>query len=299
MPNSQRLDVLAIGETMAMVTPAQGERLEDADTLLIDIGGAESNVAMHLAALDVHAAWASRVGNDPFGRRVLARVGGAGVDISLVEVDDAKPTGVYFKDSSAAATRVHYYRAGSAAAEMSREWVAALPLNSARIVHVSGITPALSDSCAGVVDAVLAATAGTETLVSFDVNYRPGLWPVSDAAPVLAELANRADVVFVGLDEAQTLWGTRSAEDVRVLLDRPDRLVVKDGAVGATEFLVTESTFVEPSLLSVLELVELVGAGDAFAAGYLAGVVEGDASRVALERGHRQAAVAIRTRLDV
>lgn len=296
MPNSSSFDLLAIGETMAMVTPALGARLEDAATVVLDIGGAESNVAVHLARLGVRTAWASRLGDDPFGRRVLAKIAAAGVDVSLVDIDHETPTGVYFKDPSAAGTNVHYYRAGSAAARMSSEWVRGLPIGSARIVHVSGITPALSASCAGMVDAVIAAAAEAGTQVSFDVNYRPALWPVSEAAPVLAELAGRADVVFVGLDEAEALWGTRTPQQVRLLLPKPSRLIVKDGAIGATEFLGLDETFVEPSTVN---FVEPVGAGDAFAAGYLAGMLAGDSSRASLERGHRQAADAIGTHLDV
>jgi 2-dehydro-3-deoxygluconokinase len=296
MPNAQHFDVVAIGETMAMVTPADGERLERAANVLIDIGGAESNVAMRLAGAGVRVAWASRVGNDPFGRRILARVSGVGVDVSLVDIDEEAPTGVYFKDPSSAGTNVHYYRAGSAAARMSSEWAAKLPIGSARIVHVSGITPALSASCADMIDAIFATTAGTQTQLSFDVNYRQALWPVHEAAPILADLANRADVVFVGLDEAEVLWGTSSPRDVRQFLPHPGRLVVKDGAVGATEFFGGVESFVAPSVVSV---IEAVGAGDAFAAGYLAGMLAGDSSQSALERGHRQAAVAVGTRLDV
>jgi 2-dehydro-3-deoxygluconokinase len=296
MQNAQNFDVVAIGETMAMLTPVDGGGLESTATVLVDIGGAESNVAMHLAGAGVRVAWASRVGGDPFGRRILGRVGGAGVDVSLVETDDTAPTGVYFKDPRVTGTTVHYYRAGSAAAQMSAEWVATIPFGEARMVHVSGITPALSASCAEMIEAVFSATAGTHTRVSFDVNYRPGLWPIDQAAPILAGLADRADVVFVGLDEAEVLWGTRSPQDVRQLLSHPGRLVVKNGAVGATEFFGSVETFVQPSAVSV---VEEVGAGDAFAAGYLAGLLAGDSSLAALERGHRRAASTVGTRLDV
>jgi 2-dehydro-3-deoxygluconokinase len=296
MENSQHFDVIAIGETMAMLTPADGGGLESAVTVLVDIGGAESNVVMHMAGSGLRVAWASRVGNDPFGRRILDRVGRAGVDVSLVDIDDTAPTGVYFKDPSASGTTVHYYRAGSAAARMSAEWVATVPFAETRMVNLSGITPALSASCAEMIAAVFSATAGTHTQVSFDVNYRPALWPIHLAAPILAGLANQADIVFVGLDEAEVLWGTRSPQEVRQLLPRPGRLVVKNGAVGATEFLGELETFVPPSAVSV---IEEVGAGDAFAAGYLAGMLAGDSSSAALERGHRRAASTVGTRLDV
>lgn len=278
------MEVLCLGETMAMVAPAEPEPLEDAGSLRLDTGGAESTVALYLADLGHRSAWASRVGNDPLGRRIVTWLTRHGVDVDHVRFDDEAPTGVYFKDPGAEATRVFYYRAGSAASRLSRSDLAGLPVDVV-LLHITGITPALSPTCRDLTEAVL----GRAEPVSFDVNYRPGLWPVAEAAPVLLELARQADLVFVGLDEAQLLWGTRTPRAVRDLIDVP-RLVVKDGAVGATEFEGGQEVFVPAPQVDV---VEPVGAGDAFAAGYLSGLLRGAGSAERLGRGHAVAARAL------
>jgi 2-dehydro-3-deoxygluconokinase len=296
MSSRPTYDLLAIGETMAMLAPTTLVPLVEAVELRLDIGGAESNVAMHLARLGHPVAWASRVGNDPFGRRILDTLATAGVDTSSVTIDPDTRTGVYFKDSTGSVPSVHYYRTNSAASRMSADWLTGVPIPSARIVHVSGITPALSATCAGLLDAVIATAHRADVLVSFDVNYRPQLWPVEDAAPIMLALAEQADLVFAGRDEAELLWGTPTAADVRRLLPHPARLIVKDASVGATEFLGVQETFVAAPEVSV---IESVGAGDAFAAGYLSAFLSDLDSGAALLHGHSLAASALQSMLDV
>ena len=228
--------VLTVGETMVMVTPDAPEPLERATAFRLDIGGAESNVASHLVRAGVPAAWAGAVGDDALGRRLTATLRDRGVDTSLVTVDREAPTGVYFKDPGSDGTRVLYYRRGSAAARLGPAFAATLPLSSAPIVHLSGITAALSDSCRALLDEVVGTRRAAGLPVSFDVNYRPSLWEPAVAARVLLDVAKRCDLVFVGRDEASLLWGTGTAEDVRALIGPPARLVVKDGAVGAHAF---------------------------------------------------------------
>jgi 2-dehydro-3-deoxygluconokinase len=289
------MQVLAVGETMTLVAPTSPLPLADADTFRLDIGGAESNVASHLARAGVAAAWASAVGDDPFGRRLIATLTERGVDTSLVRVDAAAPTGVYFKDPGPEGTRVLYYRRGSAASRLGPEFAATLPLETVPLLHISGITPALSSSCAALIDELITVRRRAGLPVSFDVNYRAGLWPVAEAAPALLDLARRCDLVFVGRDEAELLWGTRSADTVRELLGDTGRLVVKDGAEGAHAFDGENSWFV-PSL--AIDVVEPVGAGDAFAAGFLAADLQGAPPPVALEQGHAFAALVLGTMSD-
>jgi 2-dehydro-3-deoxygluconokinase len=287
--------VLAIGESMVMVTPEVAQPLEEATAFRLDVGGAESNVASHLARAGVPAAWAGAVGDDALGRRLTATLAGRGVDTSLVRIDPDAPTGVYFKDPGAEGTRVLYYRAGSAASRLGPAFAAELPLPDAPLVHLSGITAALSGSCRALVDEVIAVRAGHGLPVSFDVNYRPALWDPADAAPVLLDLARRCDVVFVGRDEAATLWGTATAAEVRALVGGRSTLVVKDGAIGAHAFRDGEAAHVPAERVAV---VEPVGAGDAFAAGYLAATLAGAPAADALARGHRFAAAALGTTTD-
>lgn len=285
-------EILCIGETMALLTPRPGDRLATARDVAIRAAGAESNVAQYLADLGHPVAWASRVGCDPLGDRVLAAVAGPGVNVHYVERDPSAPTGVYFKDPAPEGTRVHYYRAGSAASRLMPEYLDRLPIASARLVHQSGITPALSANCAATATALFERARAAGVLCSFDVNYRPPLWSTEDASAPLLSLARQADVVFVGLDEAQHVWGVETAEDVRDLIGSSVRVVVKNAEVGATQFEpgVGPGTFVpaEP-----VEVVEPVGAGDAFAAGYLSAWLRGAAPAERLRFGHRVAAFSL------
>lgn len=287
--------VLTIGETMVLVTPAHAEPLETATDFRLEIGGAEANVASHLVRLGVPAAWASAVGDDPLGRRMLAVLERRGVDISRVRVDPDAPTAVYFKDPRGETTPVFYYRGGSAASALGPEFADGLGLADASVVHLSGITPALSETCAALVDAVLDRSAAAGTPVSFDVNHRPRLWPSRDAAAEsLLALARRADLVFVGRDEAEALWGVGDAEGIRRMLG-VRRLVVKDGPVGAHGFADDGTSFVPAPRV---EVVEPVGAGDAFAAGFLAADLRGASMTAALESGHVAAARVLMTTGD-
>ena len=287
-------EVLTIGETMVLVTPERPEPLERAAGFRLDVAGAESNLASHLARAGVPAAWASAVGDDALGRRLTATLESRGVDTSLVLVDPDAPTGVFFKDPGSAGTRVLYYRRGSAASRLGPSYAAKLPLTAAPLVHVSGITAALSESCRALLDEVIAVRATAGLPVSFDVNYRPALWDHAVAARELLDLARRCDLVFVGRDEAATLWGTSSAAEVRDLIGT-GKLIVKDGDVGAHAFIGDEAHFVAAETVEVLEPV---GAGDAFAAGYLAAELAGASPTDALARGHRFAAAALATMGD-
>ena len=279
--------LIALGETMVMITPARAESLATADDLRLHVGGAESNVATHAAALGVPCAWVSAVGDDVLGRRVRRVVEERGVDVRWVTSDPHAPTGVYFKDPG---NGVLYYRRGSAASRLTAEAVAHVPFEGAEVVHLSGITPALSDSCAELVDSVIERVAASAAVLSFDVNLRPPLWSPDAAAPVLRSLARRADLVFVGLDEASALWGCETPADVRAALPEPARLVVKDGDIGATEFdrgADRDETTFEPAIATAV--VEPVGAGDAFAAGYLAALLNGADAASRLRAGHERA----------
>lgn len=285
---TDRPEVLAIGETMVLVAPADAEPLESAIDFRLDPGGAEANVASHLAALGHHAAWIGAVGDDALGRRLCAELATRGVDVSYVPVDVAAPTGLYVKDPGAG---VLYYRRGSAASRMDETLLDRIPsLRDVRLVHLTGITPALSAGCRGLVEAIFDHARSYGTLISFDVNHRPALWPPGVAPDQLRALADRAYVAFVGQDEAEALWGATSAEEVRELLPGPAYVVIKDGPVGATEIGV-DGSWHEPA--PNVTVVEAIGAGDAFAGGYLAALLEGAESAVRLRRGHERAAIVL------
>lgn len=284
--------VVCVGETMAAMSPFPPDALDRAESLRLAVAGAESNVAMYLADLGLPVSWLSAVGDDALGRRVLAAVGRAGVDVSGVLTDLQRPTGLLLKEPGPDGTRVHYYRKGSAAAALGPGVLDDERLGAAALLHLTGVTPALSPSCAALVERALLTPPHERThAVSFDVNHRPALWPPDTAPSVLRDLADRADVTFVGLDEAQGLWGAGLAPaGVRRLLSGPRVLVVKDGGRSATAFT-EESVCTVPA--PAVDVVEPVGAGDAFAAGFLAGLWRGPGLTGALRLGHITAASAL------
>lgn len=283
-------EVVCVGETMSMLVPEDAAPISADSRLVLRVGGAESNVATSLARLGHAARWASALGADPFGRLILDELGAAGVDVSRVRTDDAAPTGLYAKDPRGDSTRVLYYRRGSAASRLAPDTFGPDVAEGARLIHLSGTTPALSESCRALTHSVVRNRAWGEAAVSFDVNYRPGLWPVDEAAPELAALARAADIVFVGRDEAQTLWGTETVDDVRELLPEPRILVVKDGSVGAASFGPEGRAWADARRVPV---VETVGAGDAFAAGWISGWLRGLEPDRALRLGHLIASLAV------
>lgn len=284
--------VLCIGETMVAFSPVTGG-LETSSTTQMFVAGAEANVAVGLAHLGHEVEWFGRVGDDPFGVRIRSSLEARGVAAARIAVDPARPTGIYFKDRFGSRSTVYYYRAGSAASALGVMDVHPLALADRELVHVSGITPALSPSADAFVGAIL-AEAGRRA-VSFDVNYRAKLWPVDVAAPRILELARQARIVLAGRDEAEMLWGTGTPDEIRALFPDTERVVVKDAHVGATEFHGDTVTFVAAPLV---EVVEPIGAGDAFAAGYLGSLLRGESGESALRMGHVMAAQTLRNVSD-
>lgn len=291
---TRSIDLLAIGETMALVVPTHPEPLRTASEFRLSMGGAESNVACHLAAAGHRTAWFSALGADALGDRVRDEIAAHGVDVSRVRRDPSAPTGLYLKDPGQG---VLYYRAGSAASRLGPADLAALDLEDVRIVHLTGITPALSASCRALVPAATAAARAAGALVSLDVNHRTALWAsVDEAAATLREVALEVDVVLVGRDEAETLWGTATPDAIRALFPDVPHLVVKDADVEAVEFTADGRTAVPTPRV---EVVEAVGAGDAFAAGWFDGLLRGEDATGRLTRGHARAARALSSTHDI
>ncbi|MBC9822640.1 sugar kinase [Terrabacter sp. MAHUQ-38] len=270
--------VLCVGEALISLVAPAGTPLESADELFVSAGGAELNVAVHLARLGVATRFAGRVGSDAFGRRLRRTLEDAGVDAAHLEEDPDRVTGMYVKDVTGSVTTMRYYRSASAATTYRH--VPDQALHGVEHVHLTGITPALSADCLALVQDLLGAH---RVHTSFDVNYRRALWDPAVAGGVLEGLAQEADTVFVGLDEAAEIWGCATARDVRRVLPRPAELVVKDGAHEAVAFVGSEIVSVPAPRV---EVVEPVGAGDAFAAGYLAARTLDREPEVALRWGH-------------
>lgn len=214
-----------------------------------------------------------------------------------IERDPDAPTGVMFKDPGVESSDVYYYRRGSAASRMSAGFVPTPALDGVRIVHTTGITPALSDSCRQMVDQLYADARTAGALVSFDVNDRRALWSLDDAATTLARLADAADIAFVGRDEAEHIWGTATPDGIRAHLPNCALLVVKDGDVGATAYVGGDEPVFVPA--PRVDVVEPVGAGDAFASGFLAATLDRRPLAERLAAGHAAAARVLTTHGDM
>lgn len=281
------LDVVTIGESMVQLTPTSTGRLRYATRFERFVAGAESNVAIGLTRLGHTAGWVSRVGADEFGACVITAIRGEGVDVSTVVRDPEAPTGVYFKERRQPnTTHVHYYRAGSAASRLAPDDLEADYLAQATFVHLTGITPALSATCRETVWHVLRLAAERDVRVSMDPNIRLRLWPEDEARSVLLEMLPHVDVVLASEEEAQLLAGDVSPEAAARSLRAmgPEHVVVRRGADGALAVDAAGELAEEPALS--VDVVEPVGAGDAFNAGFLAGQLRGWGLSASLRLGN-------------
>ena len=261
-------DVVTVGETMVLGVPPRPGRLRHATSLELKIGGAESNLAVALSRLGLSAGWASYLGDDEPGQLVLDRVRAEGVDTTRVRRVQDHPTGLYLREQVGTDVRVYYYRQGSAASTMQPKAFDLDYLSGAKFLHLTGITPALSEGCR---DFVLWAVREVGARVSFDVNYRSKLWGTEEAREFVEEILPDVYLLFVGDEEARALWGRDDEALARELASRgPEEVVLKRGGAGSLA-LIGDEVLERPSF-EVTE-VDPVGAGDAFAAGYLAGHV--------------------------
>ncbi len=307
-PTPTRPRAVTVGEGLAVLVARPGP-LEDSPAFERTAGGAEANVATVLTQLGVDTSWISRVGDDGFGRYLVRHLAQRGVDTRAVYTDPTRPTGLYVKergggsaaatDLAAGASRMLYYRAGSAASALSPADLTAAAglLDRCALIHFTGITTALSPSATELTETLLALPRRGR-LIGFDLNYRPALWirRTESAADILAAHLRRADVAFVGADEAEEVFGTGDPARLRRMFPEPRHLVVKNSGHSVTGF--RDDAWVEVPALR-LEVTEAIGAGDAFAGGYLAALLHDRPHEQLLRFGHLCAAAALTGTGDV
>jgi 2-dehydro-3-deoxygluconokinase len=267
--------LLSVGETMALLTTAEVGRLRHASTLTLGVAGAESNLAIGARRLGCPAAWVGRVGDDELGELVVSRIRAEGVDVAGVVRDPGAPTSLMLKERrTAAMVRVHYYRRHGPGSRLQPADLDPAQVAAAAVLHVTGITPALSPSARAAIDHAVELARAAGVPVSFDVNYRSALWTPEEAAAVCRDLAARADVVFAGDDEAELLGLDGDPADLARGLAGlgAGHAVVKLGERGAVAAVDGQVHAVEAVPVPA---VDPVGAGDAFVAGYLAETLAG------------------------
>ena len=284
--------VITAGETMALVVPSGPGRLRHATSLSLSIGGAESNVAVGLARLGIPATWISVLGEDELGELVLYRLRAEGVDTAAVRRRSDRPTGLYLREEVAGQLRVYYYRAGSAAATLAPGAFDPSILQGAAFLHLTGITGALSPECAEFLPWAATAARDAGVRVSYDVNYRSRLWAPSAARAATEALLPLLDVLFVGDEEATALWGWEEPDAALDHLSEvgPREVVLKLGAKGCVGVVdgerLTSAGFAARQL-------DPIGAGDAFAAGYLAAALWGWAPEKRLRTANAMGALCV------
>lgn len=296
-----RLDVVTFGEAMVLLLAEPGVPLAEATTYRRLVAGSEANVAIGVARLGRRVGFVGRVGADAFGDVVRRAIRGEGVDASRLVTDPDATTGVIVRDAHAypaRQTEVVYLRAGSAGSRLAPSDIDADYIAGARILHLTGITPVLSDSAAAATDKALAAAKAAGVTVVLDPNIRRRLGPLERTLDRILALVDSADVVLAGADEARLLTGAADTDTAveRLLARGPALVVIKDGAAGAWA---SDGRDVVHRPAVPATVVDPVGAGDAFAAGFLAATLDGADVAACLHAGAVLGAMAVSAVGDV
>jgi 2-dehydro-3-deoxygluconokinase len=305
MSSGRLTDVVTIGESMVLMQPMNEGSLVYAPLFTKSIAGAESNVSIGLSRLGFGVRWISRLGADPFGDFVLSTLAGEGVDVSEVERDSSYPTAVLFKEfKSYGDPNVYYYRKGSAISQLTEGHIKPSWLAGAKHLHVTGITPALGAGTAAAIMKLMTDAREQGLTISFDPNLRRKLWSEEEARKTLLSLIPLCDIFLPGLEEAEFLIGKQSEEEygASFLAMGANAVILKLGERGSVGF--AGDTIVRAKPYSVSRIVDTVGAGDAFAAGFLSGYLEGgrvlsgDVLKAALSRANFMGALATQYKGD-
>ncbi|RKD22946.1 2-dehydro-3-deoxygluconokinase [Ammoniphilus oxalaticus] len=296
-----QLDVVTFGETMVLLNPEEMLPLEYVHRFQKQIGGAESNVAIGLCRLGHSVGWFSRLGDDPFGRFVLRFIRGEGVDTSRCSFTDQAPHSLLFKEKlSPTNINVYYYRKQGATSLLTPDDLDEEYIAGAKLLHLTGITPALSASCRETVFAAIEMAKCHGVKIVFDPNLRLKLWSEQEAKTTLLAIAEQADYILPGLDEGQFLTGEQMPEKVAAALRQKDPMktvIIKLGSKGSFYQDQTGSNYV--SGFPAPQVVDPIGAGDGFAAGVISGILRGESWEQALRRGNAVGAIVVGANGDV
>ncbi|MCS7192794.1 MAG: sugar kinase [Armatimonadetes bacterium] len=272
------IQVVTIGEGMIRLTTFNHQRLETASLLEVHIGGAELNVAVALAQLGVPVAWISKLPNNPLGLRIVQEAQRFGVDTSKVLWTQEGRVGLYFyeKGASPRPSNVVYDRRHSAINTLKVDELDWDFIGKAKILHLTGITPALSDLCKQLIAGCIFRAKERRMFVSFDVNYRSKLWTPEQARTNLLPLLRGVDLLICTKDDAAILFNLTVdietiARQIQASLRIPNVAVTHgDKAVVTTP----QGTFSQAGYN--IQEVDRLGAGDAFAAGLIYGILQGN-----------------------
>lgn len=297
--------VVTLGESMVMMVADQSDSLQFVTSYTRKIAGAESNVAIGLARLGHDVGWISAIGDDPFGTYIRNTIRGEGVDTSQVKILEDYPTGMLIKERNEIGDpKVFYYRRGSAASHLAPGMLDENYFADTKILHITGIFPALSENCLETLLRAVSIAKAKGALVTFDPNIRLKLWTKEQARATLLTLAGLSDLIMPGRKEAEILIGTGDWEQVKEYFHSLGNryIVMKDGPDGAFYSHQEGSDVIEAGYAKgfpVRRVVDTVGAGDGFAVGILAALMEQLSLKAAVTRGNAIGSLAVTVQGDV
>ena len=300
--------VITLGESMILLYPRNVDAsLSETEELVVEVAGADSNFAIAMTRLGFAAGWISRVGADPLGERVLKIISREGVDTSQVVVDPDHPTGLYIKyhegpspragegRSGGGGSRVLYYRRGSAASYLSPDDLDGDYFANIQVLQLSGMTCALSQTCEETVRRAIALARERRARVCFDLNLRLQLWSLAAARQVIGSLLPAVSILFGSEEEYTQFFDKPSVVDalIEAHSSGPQTVVAHRGERGAVALIrgrvVSHPGYRPP------KIVDVVGAGDRFNAGFVAAVLREMGPQEALAIANQVGAAAVTT----
>lgn len=264
------MDVITIGDALITMNPSTHGPLRFVNTFERKVGGAELNVAIGCSRLGLKTGWISRLGSDEFGRYIRNYVRGEGIDVSQVELIEGFPTSIYFKEIFGPdRINSYYYRDNSPTNSFTVEDINEDYVRHAKVVHISGVFAAINNTNKDVVLQLLKLAKKHDVLVTFDPNIRLKLWNAEQARECLVTFLPYVDVLLTGEDEAELLLGT---SDLTELIDCVKQygithIILKKGAQGAIGY--KDNQIINSPAIVSANIVDTIGAGDAFAVGYI------------------------------
>lgn len=294
------LDLVTLGEVMVQFNACRNGPLRHVTYFEKHAAGAEANFAIGMARLGFKAGFITRVSNDEFGRYVLNMLRSEGLDVSRIKIDPKARNGIYFIQRNypiPSKSSVIYYRKGSAASRISPEDVDPEYIEQAKLFHLTGITPALSKSCREASLKSLEIASQANIPISFDTNVRLGLWSKEEARKTLVPMLKKAEIVLIEPQDAEILIGKKEPDQIAedLLSMGVEVVAVKLGAEGAAAYTAKEKAR-KPAFK--VPIMDVIGAGDAFAASFISSLVRGRSLKEALEIGNAAGALVATVRGD-
>ncbi|HEX4200822.1 MAG TPA: sugar kinase [Chthoniobacterales bacterium] len=299
--SASNVDLLTVGESMLRFSVPAGRLLADAPVFDVHVAGTESNVAVAVARMGYKSRWLSQLPDNVLGHRIADTIAGQGVDCSYVNWSDTERAGVYFVEFGASPrpTKVLYDRVPSAARHMDETTFDLSLVGKAKIIHLTGITVALSTGCSRLIETIVARANELKIPIVFDVNYRALLWSHKECCSRLTPLLSKVDTLIVSKRDLEAIFeiagdAATAAKELHKLFGMP-HIAITTGDQGAAGFE-NGNTVLAPGY--PVEMVDRIGAGDSFAAGVISGLLEGNFVR-GLQYGVAMSALQLTTEGDL